>query len=302
MDRLVAMQVFIEVADRGSLSAAANQLDMSRAMVSRYLAKLEEWVGARLFHRTTRKLSLTSAGSDTLPRCRQLLDMAGDIQSSAATPENTPRGTLRLTCAMSLGQAYLAPLLTRFLKRYPGTAVSMLLVDHAVNLIEERVDLAIRITNALDPNLIARKLAVCRSVVCASPAYLQEHGTPKTAEDLALHNCLTYSYFGKSLWEFEKDGAPVAVPVGGNMSANESSVLLEAAASGAGITLQPVYAAAGLLRSGKLRALLGEYQPREMNIYGVYASRRQMPAILRAMLDFLVEEFNADTDWETPAI
>ncbi|AEK63030.1 LysR family transcriptional regulator [Collimonas fungivorans] len=300
MDRLVAMQVFVEVADRGSLTAAADKLDMSRAMVSRYLAELEEWVGARLFHRTTRKLSLTSAGSDTLPRCRQMLDMAGEIQASAATPQHTPRGTLRLTCSMSLGQAYLAPLLARFLKRYPGTAIDMLLVDRAVNLVEERVDLAIRITNALDPNLIARKLAVCRSVVCASPAYLDEHGTPKTAEDLALHNCLTYSYFGKSLWEFEKDGAPVTVPVGGNMSANESSVLLEAAVAGAGISLQPVYAATGLLRSGKLRALLGEYQPREMSIYGVYASRRQMPAILRAMLDFLVEEFSADTDWATP--
>lgn len=302
MDRLIAMQVFVEVADQGSLTAAADKLDMSRAMVSRYLAELEEWTGARLLHRTTRKLSLTSAGSDTLPRCRQLLDMACDIQSSAATPENTPRGTLRLTCSMSLGQAYLAPLLTRFLKRYPGTGVDMLMVDRTVNLVEERVDLAIRITNALDPNLIARKLGICRSVVCASPAYLKERGTPTTAEDLAMHNCLTYSYFGKSLWEFEKAGVPVVVPVGGNMSANESSVLLEAAVNGAGITLQPIYAAAGLLRSGKLRALLGEYQPREMHIYGVYASRRQMPAILRAMLDFLVEEFGTDPDWKTPSI
>lgn len=302
MDRLIAMQVFVEVADQGSLTAAADKLDMSRAMVSRYLAELEAWVGARLLHRTTRKLSLTSAGSETLPRCRQLLGLAGDIQASAATPENTPRGTLRLTCSMSLGLAYLTPLLMRFLKRYPGTAVDMLMVDRTVNLIEERVDLAIRITNGLDPNLIARKLAVCRSVVCASPAYLKEHGTPQTAEDLALHNCLTYSYFGKSLWEFEKDGVPVAVPVGGNMSANDSSVLLQAAVNGAGISLQPAYAAAELLRSGKLRALLSEYQPREMSIYGVYASRRQMPAILRAMLDFLVEEFNADADWKTPVI
>jgi DNA-binding transcriptional LysR family regulator len=302
MDRLIAMQVFVEIADQGSLTAAADKLDMSRAMVSRYLAELEEWIGARLLHRTTRKLSLTTAGSDTLPRCRQMLELAGDIQSSTVTPEDTPRGILRLTCSMSLGQTYLAPLLTKFLKRYPGTAVDMLMVDRTVNLIEERVDLAIRITNALDPNLIARKLAVCRSVVVASPAYLKEHGTPKVAEDLALHNCLTYSYFGKSLWEFEKDGAPVAVPVGGNMSANESSVLLEAAVCGAGIALQPVHAASGLLRSGRLRALLGEYHPREMHIYGVYASRRQMPAILRAMLDFLVEEFSADSGWEAPVI
>lgn len=201
MDRLVAMRVFVEVADRGSLIAAADHRDMSRAMVSRYLAELEQWVGVRLLHRTTRKLSLTSAGSQTLPRCRQMLDMAGDIQASAATPEDTPRGTLRLTRSMSSGQAYLAPLLARFLKRYPGTAVSILMVDRAVNLIEERVD-------------------------------------------LTLHSCLTYSDFGKSLWEFNKGGVPVAVPVGGNMSANESSVLLKAAVSDAGISMQPLYAAA----------------------------------------------------------
>lgn len=300
MDRLIAMQVFVEVADQGSLTAAADKLDMSRAMVSRYLAELEQWVGARLLHRTTRKLSLTSAGSDTLPRCRQMLGMAGEIQSSAAAPENAPQGTLRLTFSMSMGQTYLVPLLTRFLKRYPATAIDMLMVDRTVNLIEERIDLAIRITNALDPNLIARKLAVCHSVVVAAPSYLEEHGTPKTIEDLALHNCLTYSYFGKSLWEFEKDGVPFAVPVGGNMSANESSVLLEAAACGAGIALQPLHAASGLLHSGRLRALLGEYRPRELSIYGVYASRRQMPAVLRAMLDFLVEEFSADSGWEAP--
>ena len=165
MDRLKAMQVFVEVADRGSLSAAAVHLDMSRAMVSRYLAEMEQWVGVRLLHRTTRRLSLTPAGAETLPRCRQMLDMVGDLHSAVATPEDTPRGLLRITTSMSFGARHLAPAVTDYVKRHPGTSVDLMLVERAVNLVEERVDLAVRITNDLDPNLIARKLAVCRSVV-----------------------------------------------------------------------------------------------------------------------------------------
>ncbi|MGQ5523974.1 LysR family transcriptional regulator [Chitinimonas sp. PSY-7] len=297
MDRLTAMRVFVEVVDRGSLSAAADRLDMSRAMVSRYLAEVENWVGARLLHRTTRRLSLTDAGNETLPRCRQLLGIADDIQSQVITPEDAPKGMLRLTCSMSLGQAFLARVVTTYVKRYPATAVDLWLVDRTVNLVEERVDLAIRITNQLDPNLIARKLATCRSVVCASAGYLNEHGSPKHAEQLAQHNCLTYSYFGKSLWDFTHHNEPVSVPVSGNLSANESTVLLEAALSGAGITLQPAYSAMPLIQSGQLIALLPDYQPAQMGIHGVFASRKQMPATLRTMLDFLVESFSHNEHW-----
>ncbi|PHV11545.1 LysR family transcriptional regulator [Chitinimonas sp. BJB300] len=297
MDRLTAMRVFVEVVDRGSLSAAADRLDISRAMVSRYLAEVENWVGARLLHRTTRRLSLTDAGNETLPRCRQLLGIAEDIQSQGVTPEDAPRGMLRLTCSLSLGQAFLARTVTAYLKRYPATNVDLWLVDRTVNLVEERVDLAIRITSQLDPNLIARKLATCRSVVCTSPAYLQAHGTPLQAEQLAAHNCLTYSYFGKSLWTFNHNSEPLSVPVSGNLSANESTVLLEAALNGAGITLQPTYSAMPLIRSGQLVALLPDYQPAEMGIYGVYASRKQIPATLRTMLDFLVDSFTHDAQW-----
>ena len=167
MDRLKAMQVFVEVADRGSLSAAAVHLDMSRAMVSRYLAEMEQWVGVRLLHRTTRRLSLTPAGAETLPRCRQMLDMVGDLRSAVSTPEDTPRGLLRMTTSMSFGSRHLARVITDYVKLHPGTSVDLMLVDRTVNLVEERVDLAVRITNDLDPNLIARKLAVCRSIVCA---------------------------------------------------------------------------------------------------------------------------------------
>ncbi|AVJ30907.1 LysR family transcriptional regulator [Achromobacter spanius] len=300
MDRLKAMQVFVEVADRGSLSAAAVHLDMSRAMVSRYLAEMEQWVGVRLLHRTTRRLSLTPAGAETLPRCRQMLDMVGDLHSAVATPEDTPRGLLRITTSMSFGARHLAPAVTDYVKRHPGTSVDLMLVERAVNLVEERVDLAVRITNDLDPNLIARKLAVCRSVVCASPEYLAREGMPARIEDLSLRNCLTHSYFGKSLWRFERDGEPVDVPVGGSISANEVSVLCSAAVEGAGIAMLPTYYAAEYIASGKLQVVLPQCKPQELGIYGVYASRRQMPLILRSMLDYLAERLGA-APWDKPA-
>lgn len=287
MDRLKAMQVFVEVA-RGSLSAAAVHLDMSRAMVSRYLAEMEQWVGVRLLHRTTRRLSLAPAGAETLPRCRQMLDMVGDLRSAVSMPEDVPRGLLRMTTSMSFGSRHLASVVTDYVKQHPGTLVDLMLVDRPVNLVEERVDLAVRITNDLDPNLIARKLAVCRSVVCASPDYLRREGEPVRVEDLSLCNCLTHSYFGRSLWRFERDGVPVDVPVSGNISANEVSVLLQAALEGAGVAMLPTYYAAEYVAQGRLKAILPQTRPQELGIYGVYASRRQMPLILRSMLDFLV--------------
>ncbi|AZS78421.1 LysR family transcriptional regulator [Achromobacter spanius] len=299
MDRLKAMQVFVEVADRGSLSAAAVHLDMSRAMVSRYLAEMEQWVGVRLLHRTTRRLSLTPAGAETLPRCRQMLDMVGDLRSAVSTPEDTPRGLLRLTTSMSFGTRQLARVVADYVKLHPDTSVDLMLVERAVNLVEERVDLAVRITNDLDPNLIARKLAVCRSVVCASPEYLSREGMPARIEDLSQRNCLTHSYFGKSLWRFERDGQPVDVPVSGNISANEASVLLSAALEGAGIAMLPTYCATEDIAAGRLRAILPQCKPQELGIYGVYASRRQMPLILRSMLDFLVERLGS-APWDKP--
>ncbi|GAB3627690.1 LysR family transcriptional regulator [Pandoraea terrae] len=292
MDRLTAMRVFTEVAERGSLTAAAQRLDMSRAMVSRYLAELETWLGARLLHRTTRAVSLTEAGVDALPRCRQLLGIADELVT-ASTDGDAPRGLLRITCSTGLAQSFLAAAVTRFIERHPAVSVDLLVVDHTVDLVEERIDLAIRVTSEPAPGLIARKLAACPSVVCAAPAYLQRHGTPERVEDLVTHNCLTYAYFSKSLWQFEHDGTPVSVPVSGNLSANEASVLLAAALAGAGITMQPLYAALPLLRDGSLRPLLAGYTPRALTIYGLYTSRKQMPTALRALLDDLVLQFAA---------
>ncbi len=296
MDRIVAAQVFVTIAERGSLSGAAELLDMSRAMVTRYLAEMEGWSGARLFHRTTRRINLTVAGEATLMRCREMLALAEQMPAVGDSETDEPRGILRIACSQSLAQASLAAAVTAYLRRYPRTAVDLRIDNRAVSLVEERMDLAIRITNQLDPGVIARPLGNCPSVVCAAPAYLKERGTPKRAEDLALHNCLTYTYFGKSLWHFERAGKAISVPVSGNLSANESVVLLQAAIEGAGIALQPVFSAAPLIASGRLVALLPKDKPQTLGIHGLYTSRRHQPAMMRSMLDFLEKWFTAEAD------
>ncbi|CNF80413.1 LysR family transcriptional regulator [Yersinia frederiksenii] len=291
MDRITAAEVFVAIVERGSMIAAADALEMSRAMVTRYLAQMEQWAGARLLHRTTRKLSLTHAGEATLERCCRMLEFAQDMDLVEGQEDGELRGLLRISCSQSLGQSALAIAVAGYLHRYPQVAVDLQMNNRTVNLVEERIDLALRITNDLDPNLIARPLATCHSVVCAAPSYLSAKGTPKDPHDLAVHNCLTYSYFGKSLWHFDQQGVKSSVAVGGNLSANESVVLLSGALEGAGITLQPSYSAAPYIASGQLVKLLPDYQPQSMGIYGIYTSRRQMPVTLRTMLDYLVEWF-----------
>jgi len=298
MDRLTATRVFVEVVERGSQTAAADALEMSRAMVSRYLGELETWVGARLLHRTTRKLSLTGAGEQLLGQCREMLAMADAMQSVSRTDEAAPRGTLRIACSQSLAQAWLVHALDDFTRLYPQVSVDLLVGSQAVNLVEARIDLALRITNQLDPNLIARQLAVCRSVVCATPAYLARHGTPQRPEDLAQHNCLSYAYFGRSIWEFSRAGEPHAVAVSGNLSANESMVLLEAVLADIGISLQPRYSVGAHLRSGALVQLLPDYEPQQLGIHALYGTRRQMPPALRALLDFLIQRLADRPDWD----
>ena len=291
MDRLTAMRVFVHVVDTGSLTAAADKMDMSRSMASRYLAELEIWLKARLLHRSTRRISLTEAGEGALQRCRQMLALADETVGAVATMDDVPRGLIRVTCSVSFAQAHLAAALAGYVALHPEAKVDLLAVDRTVNLVEERVDLAIRITNELDPNLIARRLGACRSVACATPEYLKRYGTPMKPEELSAHNCLTYSYFGKSIWRFGRGGQRSAVPVCGNFSANEVVALTQAALADTGVALQPMYVVAPFIRAGKLVALLPDWKADEMGIHCVYTSRRQMPVILRTLMDFLAERF-----------
>lgn len=292
MDRLTAMQVFAEVATSGNFSATAQRLDMSRAMVTRHVAHIEQWLGTRLLQRTTRRVTLTDAGEQALRRCQQLLALVAEAEDEIAPPDGVLRGQLRVTCSMSFGHSHLAAALSDFLALHPQLKIDLDLGDRALNLIEARIDLAIRISNDPDPMLVARPLAPCDSVLVASPAYLTAHGTPQQPSDLTQHTCLGHANFGRSIWHFTRDGQSEQVSVGTRMTANDATALLHAALAGGGIALQPTYLARVHIASGALHELLPQWQLPPMAIYALYPSRRHLSPAVRALLDFLVERFS----------
>jgi DNA-binding transcriptional LysR family regulator len=293
MDRLTAMKVFCEVAASGSFSATADKLDMSRAMVTRYIAELEDWLDARLLQRTTRKVTLTDAGESCLRRSQQMLALMGDIEEETARHDGELRGQLRLTSSMSFGFAHLAAALSDFLQQHPQLKIDLNVSDRTVNLVEERIDLAIRISSEPDPLLIAKPLASCPSVLVAAPVYLLAHGTPTEPAALTHHRCLSYANFGKSRWQFQRGEEQQSVNVSSRLSANEATVLLHAALAGGGIALQPTYLAQPYLAAGQLQAVLPEWAVPAMTIYALYPSRRHLSPAVRALLDFLHARFQA---------
>ncbi|MCS6207903.1 LysR family transcriptional regulator [Shewanella baltica] len=309
MDRLEAAKVFVTIVERGSMVSAANALDMSRSMVTRYLSEMEEWSGARLLHRSTRSLSLTPAGEQVLDYCHRLLELANEVPAVSHAAVAIPRGLLRISCSQFLAHQILAPVVRQYLASYPQASVNIHVSSQTVDLVAERIDLAIRITNELDPNLIARRLGECESVVCAAPSYLATRAAVVHPEDLTQHNCLTYSYFGDVMWRFYQSdvadklaqalnsdpklnqGQEFNVPVNGNFSANDSMVVLNATLAGEGIAMQPLWAAKPYLDSGQLVPLLTEFMPQSLGVYGVYQSRKHMQPALRVMMDMLVAYF-----------
>jgi DNA-binding transcriptional LysR family regulator len=291
MDRLTAVRVFVEVADRGSLTQAAEHLDMSAAMVSRYLAAVEGWLGARLLHRTTRKLSLTDAGLAALPSCRQLLDIAHDTEHLAAERSREPSGVLRVTTAGSFAEAQLTAALVDFQALHPLVEVVLSVGDKATDLVAERVDLAVRITNTLDEAMITRQLARCRSALCASPEYLARHGTPRVAEDLRQHRCIAHAFGIGQQYRFTRGDGVVTVPVSWGFHTNETAVLRRAVLCGAGIGMLPTYYLGDDVRSGRLVKLLPDHEPEVLGIHAIYLSRRHQPLALRLLVDFLAQWF-----------
>lgn len=291
MDRLTAMQVFVEVAGSGSFSATADKLEMSRAMVTRYVGELEQWLGARLLQRTTRSVTLTDAGESCLRRSQQMLALMGDVEEETASRGDALRGQLRITCSMSLAHAQVAAAVVDFLRQHPQLKVDLNASEGALNLVEARIDLAIRISAEPDPMLIGRLLAPCSSVLVASPVYLADFGRPQVPADLALHRCLSYANFGKSVWTLSRGQEQARMSVASHFSANEATALLHAALAGGGIALQPRYLVNPYLHNGHLQVVLPEWTVPDMAIYALYPSRKHLSPAVRAMLDFLVERF-----------
>jgi DNA-binding transcriptional LysR family regulator len=294
MDRITAAKVFVAVAERGSLTQAADQLEMSTAMVSRYIAAIEDWLGARLLHRTTRRVTLTDAGQLALPSCRQLLETADDVKQIAGNLSQEPRGRLRLTSALSFAESQLAPALVQFQQRYPKIKISLSTTDQGVNLAAEQIDLAVRISNALEPTLIARRLATCRSVLCASPDYLRQHGSPSTVEELSGHRCLVHALVSATQFRFQVGGQVVEPIVDVGFTTNETAILRRAILSGGGIGILPTYYVSEDIQRGDLLPLLAEHQLETLGIHAVFLSRQHQPMALRLLVDFLAEKFGGD--------
>jgi len=288
MDRITAARVLIETVERGSATAAAEALNMSRAMASRYIASIEDWSGTRLLHRTTRKLSLTSAGERVLELCRDMVRIA-DAVSEVATDADMPRGRLRLTASSILAADLLIPLLPDFAKDYPHIKLELLISDRPVDLVQDRIDVAIRIANHLDPSLIAKRLGACPSQLYAAPMYLQAHGRPASVEDLSQHHCLTYTNLGGTEWTLRNEKSQAVVTVSGNFRTNDALALHRAALAGMGVAMLPRFAAEQDVKDGKLETVLAEWRPETLGIHALYVSRRHLPMAARMLIDFLTQ-------------
>lgn len=292
MDRVTAARVLLETVTRGSASAAAEELGMSRAMASRYIASMEEWSGTRLLHRTTRQLSLTSGGERVLELCKEIVRVA-DAITEVAVHSDTPQGLLRVTAPSVLAEAQLIPLIPDFSARYPRIKIDLQISDRSVDLVQDRIDIAIRIANHLDPSLTAKRLGHCPSALYASKEYLSAFHPPAGPEELKAHRCLTYTHLGGAEWVLKKKESNITVAVSSSFQTNDALALRRAALCGLGIAMLPRFAADEAVRAGLLVVVLPGWEPISLGIHAVYVSRRHMPMAGRAMIDFLSEKLGS---------
>jgi DNA-binding transcriptional LysR family regulator len=288
MDRLDAMRLFLRVAELGSFSAVALQAGVARSVVTRQIAALETHLGVKLMARSTRRLALTSAGSAYLEKCRVILNLVEAAEADVAEERLIPRGNIRLSLPLSFGIRRLAPLLLDFSQRHPEVSLDMDYSDRRINLIEEGIDLAIRITRRLEPGDVARKIGAGRMLVVAAPEYLARHGRPQHPAELAHHECLGYTHAGNPMpWQFLVNGQPENFPVRSRINANNGDVLAEAAAQGLGITLQPDFIVASYLDAGRVERILADFAIPELGIYAMLPSNRHVPHRVRVLMDTL---------------
>jgi DNA-binding transcriptional LysR family regulator len=295
MDRFHAIAAFAEVVETGGFARAAERLGVSVSSVSRHVSELEAHLNARLLNRTTRTLSLTEAGRAFHERCVQLLADLEDAEASAGAGAVVPRGTLRVSCAVSFGERYVAPAMAAFMAKYPEMRLDIELSDRLVDLVDEGFDAAVRIGAIGGQNLVGRPVGTTRLVCCASPAYLQRHGEPRAPEDLVRHTCLLYHYAPqRAVWTFtDRTGTQRKVRITGPAYANNGGFLAALAREGIGIAYEPDFIVGPDVRAGRLVPILRSFPPIATGIHIVYASRRNLSAKVRAFAEFLTERFAA---------
>lgn len=301
LDRVTGMQVFARVAALGNLSAAARALGMSQTMATKHIGAIEERLGVKLLHRTTRRLALTEAGRRYLEAVERILAELAEADATASADRLEVQGTLRVNAPVSFGVREIAPLLPEFSRLHPSLKIDFGLNDRLVNLIEEGWDVAVRIGDLADSTLVVRRIVPCRTVVCAAPSYLAARGTPRTVAELATHNCLGYTLsrmVGAERWCFGIDGT-VTVPITGNLRVNNGDALVAAALAGQGLIYQPTFLVSAELRARRLVSIALDHPPIELGgIFVVYPSDRRPPAKVRAFIDFLVQSFAPTPPWD----
>jgi DNA-binding transcriptional LysR family regulator len=290
VDHLAAIGTFVRIAETGSLSAAARATGRSLPAVSRSLAQLERHLGVRLLHRTTRRAHLTEAGQLYLERCKRLLAELDQANASVSDLQRSLAGPITITAPILFGQMHVAPVVTEFLAAHTGVSVNLILTDRFENIVEEGIDLAVRIGSLPDSGLVARRLATVRRVTCASPRYLKLHGSPKTPSDLAHHNCLQFSALSPTqYWEFHIAGKTRQFRVHGTLSCNYGTAMIDAARSGLGIVMVLSYQVQEPVGRGELKILLERFEPPALPVHVVFPSGRMQPARVRAFGDLLAE-------------
>lgn len=296
MDRFHSMQVFVTVADTEGFASAARKLYMSPPAVTRTISALEEHLGVMLFHRTTRQVKLTDAGLRYLEDCRRILADLAEAEESVAGAHRVPRGKLSVTASSRFGHLHIAPLLIDFLERYPEVSVQTLFVDRVVNLIDEGLDVAVRIGELPDSSLTAIRVGSVRRVVCAAPDYLEARGLPQTPQDITGHDIVQFSSLAsKAEWRFKGVEGEIIVPFSTRFTVNTADVAIAAAVAGRGLTMVLSYMIVPELMSGKLRIVLADYENPPLPVHVVYQEGRKAAAKIRAFVDFAVERLRTLT-------
>ena len=299
-DRLNGMRVFAQVVEAKSFSAAADKLGMSKSLASRHVSALERSLSVKLLNRSTRKLSLTEAGALFYEHCARIVQEAELAEQRLTRTQTEPAGLVTVTAVPAFAVRHVLPALTEFYRKYPKIRVSLYCSNRALDLGDEGFDLGIRVSFDPAPNLVARKLAVNRAVICASPAYLERHGTPRRIEDLCKHQCVLFPALApKGVWTLRRDRRKYSVRVAGLFESDEMDVVRAAVAAGLGIGILPVYMVGDALRQGELVPLFRQFQVvPESAIYLVYLPNRTISSRVRALIDFLAERFGPTPSWE----
>lgn len=293
------MRTFVEVVNNKGFTAAAEKMELSRAQVSKSVMQLETHLGTRLLNRTTRRISLTEIGHIYFERCNSILADIEEIEAIARDETSIATGTLSLSAPTSFGILHLKDAIPAYLKQYPEVQISLNLADRFIDVVAEGFDLVLRIAELEDSSLIARKIAPCKRVFCASADYLNQYGVPKLPQDLSTHRCLIYSNEPKpDTWVLHGPDGPSPIKVSGPLCADNGDMLRSAAISGLGIALLPTFLVGDDLREARLQQILADYCPPDISIHAVFPSRRFLSAKVRTFVDFLSEYFGDKPEWD----